>query len=67
MSLPLEVADPFIIIPDTQKAILTAWYEVLALRCDIDSIQFFVRSLNRSDDLSIMLLPVGDFVVWTCG
>lgn len=63
MPLALEVANAFIIVPNPKDSILSACDKMFPFGCYSKCVQFFVRALNGSDDLSIVLFPIGYLTV----
>lgn len=63
MPFSFIIAHSFIIVPDPQLTILSSGDEMFAFSGDIDGIEFFLGALDGSDNLPIIFLPVGDFVI----
>lgn len=63
MSLSFEVANALIVVPNFKNAVLSSWNEMLSLSSDIKSIQFVLWSLDGSNNLPIVFLPISNFSI----
>lgn len=65
MAFSFIITDTLIIIVNLQSTILSTQYEMFSLRCQINSIQLLIWTLDWSDYSAVVLLPVSYFSVWT--
>lgn len=63
MAFSLEVANAFIVIPNSEPAVLSTRNEVLSFGSDVKSVQLVLRSFDGANDLPIIFFPICDFPI----